>query len=102
MQLDDITFAYLCDPKIRDTARANGDDPEALPRTYAAAINAALADRPADLAVTLHTCRGNFKSAWVAEGGYVQVALPVTQKFAATYNPEIVKLYNDELARIRK
>jgi 5-methyltetrahydropteroyltriglutamate--homocysteine methyltransferase len=70
LQLDDITFAYLCDPKIQANCRANGDDPDALPRTYADAINAALAGKPADLRVTIHTCRGNFKSAWVAEGGY--------------------------------
>jgi 5-methyltetrahydropteroyltriglutamate--homocysteine methyltransferase len=70
LQLDDITFAYLCDPKIQANCRANGDDPEALPRSYAGAINAALAGKPADLRVTIHTCRGNFKSAWVAEGGY--------------------------------
>ncbi|MEP7056777.1 MAG: 5-methyltetrahydropteroyltriglutamate--homocysteine S-methyltransferase [Caldimonas sp.] len=70
LQLDDITFAYLCDPKIQATCRANGDDPLALPQTYADVINAALADRPDDLRVTIHTCRGNFKSAWVAEGGY--------------------------------
>jgi len=70
LQLDDITFAYLCDPKIQANCRANGDDPAALPQTYANTINAALAAKPADLHVTLHTCRGNFKSAWVAEGGY--------------------------------
>jgi 5-methyltetrahydropteroyltriglutamate--homocysteine methyltransferase len=70
LQLDDITFAYLCDPGIQAKCRENGDDPEALPATYAQVINAALADKPADLRVTIHTCRGNFKSAWVAEGGY--------------------------------
>jgi 5-methyltetrahydropteroyltriglutamate--homocysteine methyltransferase len=70
LQLDDITFAYLCDPKIQATCRANGDDPMALPRRYAQVINDALRDRPADMAVTIHTCRGNFKSAWVAEGAY--------------------------------
>ena len=70
LQLDDVSFAYLCDPRIQATSRANGDDPEVLPRTYADAINAALAGKPADLFVTVHTCRGNFKSAWVAEGGY--------------------------------
>jgi 5-methyltetrahydropteroyltriglutamate--homocysteine methyltransferase len=73
LQLDDITFAYLCDPKIRQNCIANGDDPDALPRRYAAVINAALAGRPADMVVTMHTCRGNFKSAWVAEGGYEPV-----------------------------
>lgn len=70
LQLDDITFAYLCDPKIQANCRANGDDPATLPQTYADTINAALADKPADMRVTIHTCRGNFKSAWVAEGGY--------------------------------
>jgi len=70
LQLDDITFAYLCDPKIQATCRANGDDPAALPQRYADTINAALRDKPADMVVTIHTCRGNFKSAWVAEGGY--------------------------------
>ena len=70
LQLDDITFSYLCDPKIQAMCRANGDDPAGLPRRYAETINAALADKPAGLCVTLHTCRGNFKSAWVAEGGY--------------------------------
>jgi methionine synthase II (cobalamin-independent) len=70
LQLDDVAFAYLCDPKIQQNCRANGDDPTALPRRYATVINAALVDKPADMAVTIHTCRGNFKSAWVAEGGY--------------------------------
>jgi len=73
LQLDDVAFAYLCDPKVQATCRANGDDPSALPRTYARVINAALADRPAGMRVTIHTCRGNFKSAWVAEGGYEPV-----------------------------
>ncbi len=74
LQLDDVAFAYLCDPKIRANCRRNGDDPERLPRTYADAINRALQGRPKGMTVTLHTCRGNFKSAWVAEGGYEPVA----------------------------
>ena len=74
LQLDDVAFAYLCDPRMRETCRRNGDDPDALPRRYAATINAALAERPPGLTVTMHTCRGNFKSAWVAEGGYESVA----------------------------
>jgi 5-methyltetrahydropteroyltriglutamate--homocysteine methyltransferase len=74
LQLDDTAFAYLCDPKIRDNCRRNGDDPASLPQRYADTISAALADRPAGMTVTLHTCRGNFKSAWVAEGGYDPVA----------------------------
>jgi len=74
LQLDDVSFSYLCDPKIQDTARGNGDDPALLPRSYADAVNAALKDRPAGMAVTMHTCRGNFKSSWVASGGYEPVA----------------------------
>jgi 5-methyltetrahydropteroyltriglutamate--homocysteine methyltransferase len=74
LQLDDVAFAYLCDPKIRDNCRRNGDDPEALPELYARTINRALQGRPEGMTITLHTCRGNFKSAWVAEGGYEPVA----------------------------
>lgn len=74
LQLDDVSFSYLCDPKIQETARRNGDDPAKLPRTYADAVSAALKDRPAGMTVTMHTCRGNFKSSWVASGGYETVA----------------------------
>jgi 5-methyltetrahydropteroyltriglutamate--homocysteine methyltransferase len=74
LQLDDTAFAYLCDPKIRDNCRKNGDHPATLPRRYADTLNAALKDRPTGMTVTMHTCRGNFKSAWVAEGGYDPVA----------------------------
>jgi 5-methyltetrahydropteroyltriglutamate--homocysteine methyltransferase len=74
LQLDDVSFSYLCDPKIQETARRNGDDPSKLPRAYADAVSAALKDRPANMAVTMHTCRGNFKSSWVASGGYETVA----------------------------
>src|SRR4051812_32470383 len=74
LQLDDTAFAYLCDPKIREACRRNGDDPEGLPRRYAQTISAATKGRPAGMTVTMHTCRGNFKSAWVAEGGYESTA----------------------------
>jgi 5-methyltetrahydropteroyltriglutamate--homocysteine methyltransferase len=74
LQLDDVSFAYLCDPKIRETCRKNGDDPATLPETYAKTIRAALEDRPKGMTIAMHTCRGNFKSAWVAEGGYEPVA----------------------------
>ena len=70
LQLDDVSWAYLCDPKVRENFRANGDDPATLPRAYAAAINGALANRPAGMTVTMHTCRGNFRSTWFAAGGY--------------------------------
>jgi len=74
LQLDDVSFAYLCDPKIREACRKNGDDPETLPGTYAETITQALKGRPAGMTITMHTCRGNFRSAWVAEGGYEAVA----------------------------
>jgi methionine synthase II (cobalamin-independent) len=70
LQLDDVSWAYLCDAKVRDNFRANGDDPAMLPRAYAELINAALAERPPGMAVTMHTCRGNFRSTWFAAGGY--------------------------------
>jgi 5-methyltetrahydropteroyltriglutamate--homocysteine methyltransferase len=74
LQLDDVSFAYLCDPKFREGCRLNGDDPDTLPHTFANAVNAALRGRPAGMTVTMHTCRGNFRSSWVAEGGYESVA----------------------------
>jgi 5-methyltetrahydropteroyltriglutamate--homocysteine methyltransferase len=74
LQLDDTNLAYLCDPKMREGARQRGDDPNELPRRYARLINAAIADRPASMRICTHLCRGNFKSAWVAEGSYEPVA----------------------------
>lgn len=74
LQLDDVAFAYLGDEHFRASCRHNGDDPETLPRRYAQTINAALRDRPAGMAVTIHTCHGNFRSAWATEGGYDFVA----------------------------
>jgi 5-methyltetrahydropteroyltriglutamate--homocysteine methyltransferase len=74
LQLDDTNFAYLCDPKMREGVKARGDDPNELPRLYARFINAAIADKPDGMTICIHLCRGNFKSAWVAEGGYDPVA----------------------------
>jgi 5-methyltetrahydropteroyltriglutamate--homocysteine methyltransferase len=74
LQLDDVAFAYLGDEKFRESCRANGDDPKALPRRYADTINAALKGRPIDLAVTIHTCHGNFKSSSATQGGYEEIA----------------------------
>jgi 5-methyltetrahydropteroyltriglutamate--homocysteine methyltransferase len=74
VQLDDTNLAYLCDEKMREGARQRGDDPNELPRRYARLINAAIAERPAGMRICVHLCRGNFKSAWAAEGGYEPVA----------------------------
>ena len=74
LQLDDTNLAYLCDPKMRVAAEGRGEDPNELPRTYAALINEVINDRPADLTVGIHLCRGNYRSTWFAEGGYEPVA----------------------------
>ena len=74
LQLDDTNLAYLCDESIRESTRARGDDPDELPRLYCRLINDAIRDRPADMAVCVHLCRGNYQSAWVAKGGYEPVA----------------------------
>jgi 5-methyltetrahydropteroyltriglutamate--homocysteine methyltransferase len=74
LQLDDTNLAYLCDPVMRQGAVDRGDDPDQLPRTYAALINSAIDSRPDDLTVGIHLCRGNFRSKHFASGGYEAVA----------------------------
>ena len=74
LQLDDTNLAYLCDPKMRAAAVERGEDPDELPRTYAALINSVIDGRPDDLTVGIHLCRGNYRSTWFAEGGYEPVA----------------------------
>lgn len=74
IQMDDTNLAYLCDPQLRAGALERGDDPDELPRTYAALINDVIDGRPDDLTIAVHLCRGNFQSAWVAEGSYEPVA----------------------------
>jgi 5-methyltetrahydropteroyltriglutamate--homocysteine methyltransferase len=74
LQIDEVNFAYLCDPALRAQVRSIGEEPDTLPRTYAKLLNEAIAGRPADMVVCLHLCRGNFAGAWVAEGGYDPVA----------------------------
>lgn len=74
LQLDDTNLAYLCDDTQRENVRSRGMDPDALPRLYARIINDSIRDRPADMTVCVHLCRGNFRSSWAAEGGYEPVA----------------------------
>jgi 5-methyltetrahydropteroyltriglutamate--homocysteine methyltransferase len=74
LQLDDTVWGYLCSAEQREQARQRGDDPARLPATYARVINAAIAGRPADMTITTHVCRGNFRSTWISEGGYEPVA----------------------------
>ena len=63
LQLDDTNLAYLCDPEQRKAAQARGDDPDALTHRYARLINAAIADKPEDMVICTHLCRGTFRSA---------------------------------------
>jgi len=74
LQLDEVNFTYLCDPKLRAFVANRGEDPEALPHVYARMINAALSDVAPDMTRAMHLCRGNFQSTFVASGGYEPVA----------------------------
>jgi len=74
LQLDEVNFTYLCDPKLRAQVANRGDDPEQLPHIYARMINAAISDIPPDMTIAMHLCRGNFQSTFVASGGYEPVA----------------------------
>jgi 5-methyltetrahydropteroyltriglutamate--homocysteine methyltransferase len=74
LQLDDTNLAYLCDEVQREAARRAGEDPDALPFAYARLINQALESAPEEMFTAIHLCRGNFRSAYVAEGGYEPVA----------------------------
>jgi 5-methyltetrahydropteroyltriglutamate--homocysteine methyltransferase len=74
LQFDDTSLAYLNDPKQREMMAAQGADAEHLHESYIRHINEALEHRPDGMAITTHMCRGNFRSSWVAEGGYDFVA----------------------------
>ena len=70
LQMDDIFFAYLCDPNHRTTRMKFGEDPDELIEKYAWMLNEAIKDRPKDMTVGMHLCRGNFKSNFAAQGAY--------------------------------
>jgi methionine synthase II (cobalamin-independent) len=74
LQLDDVTIAYLCDADLCAQLQREGEDPAKLPALYVDVLNRIVKDRPANLAVTIHTCRGNHMSMWMASGGYDAVA----------------------------
>ena len=74
LQLDDVSFANLCDESICNQIAQDGENPRKLPELYAQIINRIVSDRPKNLDVTIHTCRGNHASMWMAEGGYEPVA----------------------------
>jgi 5-methyltetrahydropteroyltriglutamate--homocysteine methyltransferase len=70
LQLDEVFLAMLCDERYRQKMRDRGDDPEVLGPTYGALINMAMSDIPADMTITMHLCRGNYKSTFMGEGAY--------------------------------
>jgi 5-methyltetrahydropteroyltriglutamate--homocysteine methyltransferase len=74
LQLDDTAWSMMCDPNERAQSKTRGDDPDALPKRYARLTNAALEGKPADMTITMHSCRGNFRSTFIASGGYEFVA----------------------------
>ena len=74
LQIDDVSFACLCDEAISAQVRRDGEDPAKLPSKYASIINSLLKNRPSGMGVTMHTCRGNHASMWMASGGYDAVA----------------------------
>jgi 5-methyltetrahydropteroyltriglutamate--homocysteine methyltransferase len=79
LQLDDVSFANLCDSGIQEQVRRDGEDPIRLADRYADVVNAIVADR-GDMTITMHTCRGNAMSMWMAEGGYGPIAETVFGK----------------------
>jgi 5-methyltetrahydropteroyltriglutamate--homocysteine methyltransferase len=74
LQFDDTVWAYLCSQDEFKKARERGDNLDGLQQVYARVINYAIAERPADMTVTTHVCRGNFRSTWISSGGYEPVA----------------------------
>jgi 5-methyltetrahydropteroyltriglutamate--homocysteine methyltransferase len=74
LQLDEVNLTYLCDPSLRKVITDRGEDPKTLPAAYAGMLNAAISDIPADMTITMHLCRGNFRSNFIATGGYEPVA----------------------------
>jgi 5-methyltetrahydropteroyltriglutamate--homocysteine methyltransferase len=80
LQMDDIFFAYLCDPKIRAEKAEQGLDPDWLIDQYAKMMHDAIDGRPDDMVIGMHMCRGNFKSTWIAEGAYDPAADAVFNK----------------------
>jgi methionine synthase II (cobalamin-independent) len=74
LQLDEVYIAMLCDEKYRQSVTARGGTPKALGETFASLINAAVSDIPPDMTITMHLCRGNFRSTFLGSGGYEPVA----------------------------
>jgi 5-methyltetrahydropteroyltriglutamate--homocysteine methyltransferase len=74
VQLDEVALAMLCDPALQAKVRAAGGDPDRLVDLYVDAINEAVKGAPADMAIGVHLCRGNYKGMYLSEGGYTSIA----------------------------
>ncbi len=74
LQLDEVNIAYLCDPEQIAMLKARGEHVEDLLGIYAAMLNHAIAGKPEGMVISMHLCRGNFRSTWIASGGYEPVA----------------------------
>ena len=74
LQLDEVPLALLCDKNIRELAKSEGDDPDKLVHLYIDVLNRAIANRPADLTIGMHLCRGNMEGLWMGDGGYAPIA----------------------------
>ena len=74
VQMDETNFAFLCDPKLAQAFRDRGDDPDDLVALYIRLINDSIRDRPSTMSASIHLCRGNYRSGWVADGGYDPIA----------------------------
>ena len=74
VQIDETNFPFLCDSKLHDHVRGIGEDPQSIQHLYKNLLNDVVRERPGDLRVAMHMCRGNHESAWVASGGYEPVA----------------------------
>src|SRR6478752_3844528 len=110
LQFDDTVWAYLCSQDELQKARERGDNPDGLQEIYARVINYALAERPADMVVTTHVCRGNFRSTWIPSGGYeplrylpkgnkVVVVGVITSKFGELEKKDDIKRRLEEAAK---
>ena len=81
VQMDEVPVAMLCDPLVREQAKAEGGDPDKLLDLYVGVMRRILEDRPPGLTVGMHLCRGNFRSRWMASGGYEPVAARLFNDF---------------------
>jgi 5-methyltetrahydropteroyltriglutamate--homocysteine methyltransferase len=80
LQFDDTAWAYLCSKEEMEKAKRRGTDVDGLQEAYAQMINQSVRDKPADMVITTHICRGNFRSTWISSGGYEPVAEVLFQK----------------------